>query len=59
METWFSERLYYYKKHDRYKKTLKEKIEEKVNTLFENRFMTFIQNLSQEHGSPSLHLLAL
>jgi hypothetical protein len=42
--------------HERYKKTLKEKIEEKVNTLFENKFMTFIQNLSQE-GAP-LHLLA-
>jgi hypothetical protein len=36
-----------YKKRDRYKKTLEEKIEEKVNTLFENRFMAFIQNLSQ------------
>jgi hypothetical protein len=36
-----------YKKRDRYKKTLEEKIEEKVNTLFENRFMVFIQNLSQ------------
>jgi hypothetical protein len=47
-----------YKKHDRYKKTLEEKIEDKVNTLFENRFMAFIQNLSQEHGSPPLHLLA-
>jgi hypothetical protein len=45
-----------YKKCDRYKKTLEEKIEEKVNTLFENMFMTFIQNLSQE-GSPPLHLL--
>jgi hypothetical protein len=45
-----------YKKHDRYKKTIEEKIEE-VNTLFENRFMAFIQNLSQE-GSPPLHLLA-
>jgi hypothetical protein len=45
-----------YKKCDRYKKILEEKIEEKVNTLFENRFMEFIQNLSQE-GS-SLHLLA-
>jgi hypothetical protein len=43
-----------YKKHDRYKKTL----EEKVNTLFENRFMVFIQNLSQQEGSPPLHLLA-
>jgi hypothetical protein len=46
-----------YKKRDRYKKTLKEKIEEKVNMLFENMFMMFIQNLSQE-GSPPLHLLA-
>jgi hypothetical protein len=47
-----------YKKRDRYKKALEEKIEEKVNTLFENRFMAFIQNPSQEHGSPPLHLLA-
>jgi hypothetical protein len=45
-----------YKKHDRYKKTLEEKIEEKVNTLFENRFMVFIQNLRQEGAL--LHLLA-
>jgi hypothetical protein len=43
-----------YKKHDRYKKTL----EEKVNLLFENRFMAFIQNFSQQEGSPTLHLLA-
>jgi hypothetical protein len=47
-----------YKKSDRYKKTLEEKIEEKVNMLFENRFMTFIQNLSQQQGLPPLHLLA-
>jgi hypothetical protein len=47
-----------YKKRDRYKKTLEEKIEEKVNTLFKNRFMAFIQNLSQQHGSAPLHLLA-
>jgi hypothetical protein len=33
-------------------------LEEKVNTLFENTFMAFIQNLSQQHGSPPLHLLA-
>jgi hypothetical protein len=46
-----------YKKCDRYKKTLEEKIEEKVNTLFENKFMVFIQNLTQEGTSP-LHLLA-
>jgi hypothetical protein len=47
-----------YKKRDRYKKALEEKIEEKVNMLFENRLMTFIQNLSQQEGSPPLHLLA-
>jgi hypothetical protein len=47
-----------YKKCDRYKKTLEEKIEEKVNTLVENKFMTFIQNLSQQEVSPPLHLLA-
>jgi CRISPR/Cas system-associated exonuclease Cas4 (RecB family) len=47
-----------YKKCDRYKKTLEEKIEEKVNTLFKNRFMAFMQNLSQQQGSLLLHLLA-
>jgi hypothetical protein len=47
-----------YKKRDRYKKTLEEKNEEKINTLFGNRFMTFIQNISQQQGSPPLHLLA-
>jgi hypothetical protein len=41
-----------YKKRHRYKKTLEEKIEEKVNMLFENKFMAFIQNLSQQEGSP-------
>jgi hypothetical protein len=45
-----------YIKCDRYKITLEEKIEEKVNTLFNNRFMAFMQNLSQE--GPLLHLLA-
>jgi hypothetical protein len=45
-----------YKKCDRYKKTLEEKIEEKVNTLFENRFMAFIQNLRKQERSPQLDL---
>jgi hypothetical protein len=31
-----------YKKCDRYKKSLEEKIEDKVNMLLKNRFMTFI-----------------
>jgi hypothetical protein len=47
-----------YKKHDRYKKSLEEKIEDKVNMLFENKFMAFIQNLRQQSGSPPLHHLA-
>jgi hypothetical protein len=47
-----------YKKRDRYKKSLEEKIKDKVNMLFKNRFMAFIQNLSQQPGSPPLHLLA-
>jgi hypothetical protein len=47
-----------YKKSDRFKKTLEEKIEGKVKMLFENRFMAFIQKLSQQEGSPLLHLLA-
>jgi hypothetical protein len=58
VETWFSKDSTNYKKCDRYKKTLEEKIEDKVSTLFENKFMPFIQNLSQQHGSPPLHLLA-
>jgi hypothetical protein len=41
-----------YKKRNMYKKSLEEKIEDKVNMLFENRFMSFIQNLSQQPGSP-------
>jgi hypothetical protein len=41
-----------------YKKSLEEKIEYKVSMLFKNMFMTFIQNLSQQPGSPPLYLLA-
>jgi hypothetical protein len=40
VEIWFLKDSTSYKKHDRYKKTLEEKIEEEVNILFENRFMT-------------------
>ena len=35
------------KKRDRYKKTMEEAIEEKLNTMFENKFMQFVQNLNQ------------
>jgi ribosomal protein L29 len=48
-----------YRKHDMYKKTIEEKIEEKVKMLFEYRFMPFMQNLNQERQlDPPLHLLA-
>jgi hypothetical protein len=58
VETWFLKDSTSYKKCDRYKKTLEEKIEENINMIFENRFMAFIQNHSQQEGSPLLHLLA-
>jgi hypothetical protein len=47
-----------YRKCDTYKKSLEEKIKDKVNMLFENRFMAFIQNFNQQPGSSPLHLLA-
>jgi hypothetical protein len=37
-----------YKKHDRYKISLEDAIEEKMNTMFETKFMLYMQNLSQE-----------
>jgi hypothetical protein len=37
-----------YKKHDRYKRNLEDAIEEKINTMFETKFRSYMQNLSQE-----------
>jgi hypothetical protein len=37
-----------YKKRDRYKRNLKDAIEEKMNTMFETKFRSYMQNLSQE-----------
>jgi hypothetical protein len=37
-----------YKKHDRYKRNLEDVIEEKMNTMFETKFRSYMQNLSQE-----------
>jgi hypothetical protein len=37
-----------YKKHDRYKRNLEDVIEEKVNTMFETKFGSYMQNLRQE-----------
>jgi hypothetical protein len=37
-----------YKKHDRYKRNLEDAIEEKMNTMFEIKFRSYMQNLNQE-----------
>jgi hypothetical protein len=37
-----------YKKHDRYKGNFEDVIEEKMNTMFETKFRSYMQNLSQE-----------
>jgi hypothetical protein len=37
-----------YKKHDRYKRNLEDAIEEKINTMFETKFRSYMQNLIQE-----------
>jgi hypothetical protein len=37
-----------YKKCDRYKRNLEDAIEEKMNTIFETKFRSYMQNLSQE-----------
>jgi hypothetical protein len=37
-----------YKKRDRYKRNIEDAIEEKMNTMFETKFMSYMQNLSQE-----------
>jgi hypothetical protein len=37
-----------YKKHDRYKRNIEDAIEEKMNTMFEANFKSYMQNFSQE-----------
>jgi hypothetical protein len=37
-----------YKKRDRYKRNLEDAIEEKMNTIIETKFKSYMQNLSQE-----------
>jgi hypothetical protein len=39
-----------YKKRDRYKRNLEDAIEEKMNTMFETKFRSYMQNLSQERS---------
>jgi hypothetical protein len=44
----FSNDAWRYKKRDRYKRNLEDAIEEKMNTMFETKFRSYMQNLSQE-----------
>jgi hypothetical protein len=37
-----------YKKHDRYKRNLEDVIEEKMNSMFETKFRSYMQSLTQE-----------
>jgi hypothetical protein len=37
-----------YKKHDRYKRNLEDAIEEKMNSIFETKFRSYKQSLTQE-----------
>jgi hypothetical protein len=44
----FSNDAWSYKKRDRYKRNLEDAIEEKMNTIFETKLRSYMQNLSQE-----------
>jgi hypothetical protein len=37
-----------YKKHDRYKRNLEDAIEKKMNSMFETKFRSYMQSLTQE-----------
>jgi hypothetical protein len=37
-----------YKKRDRYKRNLEDAIEEKMNSMFETKFSSYMQSLTQE-----------
>jgi hypothetical protein len=37
-----------YKRHDRYKRNLKDVIEEKMNSIFETKFRSYMQSFTQE-----------
>jgi hypothetical protein len=44
----FSNDSWSYKKHDRYKRNLEDAIEEKMNSMFETKFRSYMQSLTQE-----------
>jgi hypothetical protein len=44
----FPNNAWSYKKHDRYKRNLEDAIEEKINSMFETKFRSYMQSLTQE-----------
>jgi hypothetical protein len=44
----FPNDVWSYKKHDRYKRNLEDMIEEKMNSMFETKFRSYMQSLTQE-----------
>jgi hypothetical protein len=44
----FSNDAWSYKKRDRYKRNLEDAIEEKMNSMFETKFRSYMQSLTQE-----------
>jgi hypothetical protein len=44
----FPNEAWSYKKHDRYKRNLEDVIEEKMNSMFEIKFRSYMQSLAQE-----------
>jgi hypothetical protein len=48
VKSWFSNDAWRYKKRDRYKRNLEDAIEEKMNSIFETKFRSYIQSLTQE-----------
>jgi hypothetical protein len=44
----FPNNAWSYKKCDRYKRNLEDAIEEKMNSIFETKFRSYMQSLTQE-----------
>jgi hypothetical protein len=44
----FSNDAWSYKKHDRYKRNIEDVIQEKMNSIFETKFRSYMQSLTQE-----------
>jgi hypothetical protein len=45
-----------YKKHDRYKRNLEDAIEDKMNSMFETKFRSYMQSLTQERPLELQHI---